>query len=57
MNYTNKQIAAQIAKIIEQVSTNDNASNFTNGTISYNGQSYKLPVITSLKRKTYLNNR
>lgn len=57
MNYTNKQIAAQIAKIIDEVTTNDNTSSFQNGTISYNGQSYKLPSINSLKRKTYLNNR
>ncbi len=57
MNYTNKQIAAQIAKIIEEVTTNDNSSSFQNGTISYNGQSYKLPSTNSLKRKTYLNNR
>lgn len=57
MNYNNKQIAAQIAKIIEQISTNEKNSSFSNGTISYNGQSYTLPSINSLKRKTYLNNR
>ena len=55
MQYTNKQIAEQIAKIIEKAQTIN--SSFSNGTMTYDGNKYTIPTTNSLKRKTYLNNR
>lgn len=55
-NYTNRQIAEQIAKMIEKAQKQDDTS-FSNGTISYNGESFTIPNVNSLKRKTYLTNR
>jgi hypothetical protein len=55
-SYTNRQVAEQIARMIEKAQTQDKTS-FSNGTISYNGQSFTIPTVNSLKRKTYLTNR
>jgi len=55
-SYSNRQIAEQLAKLVEKAQTQNDTS-FSNGTISYNGQSFTIPNVNSLKRKTYLTNR
>ena len=57
MQYTNQQIADQIAKIIEKARGTTQSSSFANGTMTYDGKEYTIPSTNSLKRKTYLNNR
>ena len=57
MSYTNKQIAEQIAKILEKAQNTSQNSSFSNGTMTYDGKKYTIPNTNSLKRKTYLNNR
>lgn len=56
MNYTNKQIADQIAKILNDLKADEKTS-FVNGVMTYNGKEYTIPNINSPKRNTYLQNR
>ena len=57
MQYTNKQIAEQLKKLIEQSQSEKINSSFSNGTMVYNGEKYTIPTENSLTRKTYLSNR
>lgn len=56
MNYTNAQIAEQIAKTIKDSQKTDQSS-FANGVMTYNGKEYIIPTDNSRKRYTYLINR
>ena len=55
MSYSNQEIAEKLAKLLQTVQQTN--SSFSNGTIKYNNESYQLPSLNSLKRKTYLINR
>lgn len=53
MQYTNKQIAEQIGKILQELTKSDESS-FENGVLTYNGKDYVIPNNNSPKRNTPL---